>query len=156
MMSLSERARTGLREMPSNAAWLVSRARDQRRRATAAVVDASPTGGDSVEMRMERAREAAERARDAEERAVEAAQESKNCSEHARQVSERGRARVMEVERDTGRRLKQRVAEAQKAAEESVARERQAAEADAEEEQQEVQDEVDEEIEDAQREAEEA
>ena len=83
-MSLSERARTGLRDMPSNAAWLLSRvaqpvesaaegARDQRRRVSAAVVDAVPVGGDSVETRMKRAREAAERAREAEERAVEAA-----------------------------------------------------------------------------------
>jgi colicin import membrane protein len=156
MMSLSERARTGLREMPSNAAWLVSRARDQRRRASAAVVDASPVGGDSVETRMKRARDAAERAREAEERALEAAREAKERSEHARQVSERGRARVAEVERETSRNLKQRVAEAQKAADESVERERQAAEADAEEEQQEVYAEVDEETEDAQREAEEA
>src|SRR5687768_6917444 len=101
MMSLSERARTGLREMPSNAAWLVSRARDQRRRVGAAVVDAGPIGGDSVEVRMKRAREAAERAREAEERALQATQEAKDRSEHARQVSERGRERLMEVERET-------------------------------------------------------
>ena len=62
-MSLSEQARTGLREMPSNAAWLLSRvlrpaedvgaaaesaavgARDRRRKVTAAVVDAVPGGG---------------------------------------------------------------------------------------------------------------
>ena len=74
MMSLSERTRTGLREMPSNAAWLLSRAlnpaeavgtaaesatagaRDQGRKVSAAVVDAAPVGGDSVEIRMKRAR----------------------------------------------------------------------------------------------------
>ena len=71
-MSLSERTRTGLREMPSNAAWLLSRvlkpadavgtatdsarsaARDQRRKVTAAVVDAAPINRDSVDIRLKR------------------------------------------------------------------------------------------------------
>ena len=141
-MSLSERTRTGLREMPSNAAWLLSRvlkptdsvggaaesataaARDRGRRVRAAVADAAPVGGDSVDVRMRRARDAAERARDAEDRALEAARESKDSSDHARQVSERGRARLQEVDRETSRRVKQRIAEAQKAADESVQRER--------------------------------
>jgi colicin import membrane protein len=171
-MSLSERTRTGLREMPSNAAWLVSRvlkpaeaagtaagsarwtARDQRRKVTAAVVDAAPISRDSVDIRMKRAQEAGERAREAEERAVEAARESKDRSDHARQVSEHGRALVADVARETARRVKQRIAEAQKAADETVERERQAAEADAEEERQEVRAEVADEVEEAQREAE--
>ena len=88
-MSLSELARTGLREMPSNASWLMSRARalqpaesvgttagnvkagarDRRRKMSAAVVDAMPLGGDSVELRLKRARDAAEQAREAEDRA---------------------------------------------------------------------------------------
>ena len=71
-MSLSERMRSGLKEMPSNAAWLLSRvrepgdpgsatdsakagARDRRRKWSAALVDAAPGGGDSVEIRMKRA-----------------------------------------------------------------------------------------------------
>jgi len=128
-MSLAQRARTGLREMPTNAAWLLSRAlkpaeavgsaaesatataRDRGREVTAAVLDAAPVGGDSVDVRMKRAREAAERARDAEEQAVEAARESKERSDHARRLSERGRARMNEVDRETTRRVKQRVAE---------------------------------------------
>jgi colicin import membrane protein len=164
-MSLTERARTGLKDMPSNAAWVLSRAlqpvesaaagaRDQRRRVGAAVVDAAPVGGDSVEIRMERARDAAERASEAEDQALEAAQVSKELSEHARQVSERGRARKQEVDRETNRELKQRMAEAQRAADELVAREREAAEAEAEEQRQEVYAEVDEEIEEAQGDAE--
>ena len=110
---------TGLRDMPSNAAWLLSRAlkpaeavgdaaesataaaRDRGREVTAAVLDATPVGGDSVDVRMRRARESAERAREAEEQAVEAAQESKERSDHARRVSERGRARMTEVDRET-------------------------------------------------------
>src|SRR5829696_4986144 len=116
-MSLAERARTGLKEMPSNAAWMLSRAlqpvesaaagaRDQRRRVGAAVADMTPVGGDSVEIRMKRAREAA--------------QESKELSDHARRVSEHGRARKQEVERETSREVKQRMAEAQRAADELV------------------------------------
>lgn len=173
-MSLSERTRTGLKEMPSNAAWLLARAlrpagavgdaaesataqaRDRGRKVTAAVLDAAPVGGDSVEVRMRRAREAAERARDAEERAVEAAQESKDRSDHARRVSERGRARLAEVERENARRIKRRAADAQKAADEAVRRERQEAQADADAEQQAVQAEVDDEREDAERDAEES
>jgi hypothetical protein len=92
-----ERTRTGLREMPSNAVWLISQAlkptealedfatgaRDQSRKLTAAVVDAAPVG-DSVEIRARRAHDAAERAREAEERAVEAARISKERAERPR------------------------------------------------------------------------
>jgi len=167
-----ERTRTGLREMPSNAAWLLSQAlkpaeaiesaaesatasaRDRSRKLGAAVVDAAPIGGDSVEIRVRRARDAAEHAREAEDRAIEAARESKALADHVRQVSDRGHDRVKEVEQETSRQVKQRVAEAQRAADEFVKRERQAAEADAEEQLQEVQDEVDDEIDDAQLDAE--
>jgi colicin import membrane protein len=158
----------GLSEMPSNAAWALSRvlqpaqtagsatagARDRGRQMRAAVVDAVPGGGDSVDARMKRAREVAERAREAEKQAVEAAQRSKECSSRVRQVSERGRARLTEVEREMSRLVKQRVTERQKAADESVKRERQDAEAHAEEEVQEVRAEVEEEVEEARREAE--
>jgi len=171
-MSLAERTRTGLREMPSNAAWLVSRvlkpadavgtaaesvaagARNRGRQVAAAVVDAAPIGGDSVETRLRRAREAAERAREAEDRALEAATESKERSDHARQVAELGRARLKELDREASRRVKQRVADAQRAANEFVERERRAAEAEADRERQESRREVDEAIEDARQDAE--
>ena len=108
---LSVRTRRGLRELPSNAAWLVSRAlqpvedagsaaesaahdtRDKARGFRASVMDASPVG-DSVETRMKRARVAAERAQEAEQEALDAARESKERSDYAREVSERGRAHV--------------------------------------------------------------
>ena len=164
LMAMFERTRTGLREMPSNAAWLVSRAlkpaenaatgaRDQGRKVTAAVVDAAPVG-DSVEIRARRAHDAAERARDAEERAVEAARRSKELADRAREVSEQGRARVKGVDQEMTRQVRQRVAEAQKSAEEFVTRERQAAEAEAEEQRQEVEEEVEGEIAEAESEAE--
>ena len=121
LMSMFERTRTGLREMPSNAAWLLSRAlqpaenaatdaRDQGRKMTAAVVDAAPVG-DSVEIRARRAHDAAERAREAEERAVEAARRSKELVDRARDVSERGRARVKAIDQEITRQVRQRVAE---------------------------------------------
>jgi hypothetical protein len=173
-MSLLERTRTGLREMPSNAAWLLSQvfkpaeaigtaaesatagARDRGRKVGAAIVDAAPVGRDSVEIRVRLAEDAAERAREAEDRAVEAARESKVLADHARQVSKRGRARMREVERETSRHVERRLAEAQRDADEFVKRERQAAEADAEEQRREVQEEVDNKIEEAQRDAEES
>jgi hypothetical protein len=160
--------------MPSNAGWLLSRvfkpaeaigsaagsvaagARDRGRQVGAVVVDAAPVGGDSVEIRVRRAQDAAERAHEAEDRAVEAARESKALADYVREVSERGRARVRGVERETTRHVQQRVAEAQKTADEFVKREREAAEADAEELRREVQEDVDGEIEEAQQDAEES
>jgi hypothetical protein len=169
-----ERTRTGLREMPSNAAWVLSRvlkpaeaigdaadsvtasARDRGRALGAAVVDAAPGGGDSVDIRVRRAQEAAARAREAEDKALEAARESKAQADRARQVSERGHVRMEEVDRELTRRVKERVAKARKEADEYVNRERQAAEADAEEQRGEVQEDVDDETEDAQLDAEES
>src|SRR4029450_12408828 len=162
-----DRTRTGLREMPSNAVWLMSRAlkpgeaiedvasgaRDQGRKMTAAVVDAAPVG-DSVDIRARRAHDAAERAREAEERAVEAARMSKERADRAREVSERGEAHIKEIERETTRQIKQRVAEAQNAAEEVVKLERRAPGAAAEEQRQEVEEEVENEIEEAESDAE--
>jgi DNA repair exonuclease SbcCD ATPase subunit len=173
-MSLAKQTQIGLREMPANAAWLLSRmlkpaehvgdaaesaaagARDRSRQLGAAVIDAVPIGGDSVEIRMRRAHDAGLEARAAEDQAVAAAQESKARADHARETSERGRARLKTVERETERQVKQRTAEAQKAADESVRRERSDAEAAAEDERQQAKAEVQEELEDAQRQAEEA
>jgi len=171
---LSEHMRTGLREMPSNAAWMVSRvlrpsgtvgsatesaarsARDRGRRMQAAVIDATPVGGDSIDARMKRARDAAERAREAEEQSLQAARESKDLAEHARQIGEHGRVRMRETERETSRAVRQRIAAAQKEADESVKHERREAEEQAAAERDEAQAEIDEEIEQAERDAEEA
>ena len=85
---------------------------------------------------------------------MKAEQEAKEYSDHVREVSDAGGARLSQTESDTNRWIKERVAEAQRAAEDAVKRERHAAEADAREQQQQVQDEVGEEIEEAQGEAE--
>lgn len=171
---LSEQLGTGLREMPSNAAWMVSRvfgpsgtvgsatgsaarsARDRGRKMQAGVLDATPLGGDSVDARMKRARDAAERAREAEEQSLQAARESKELAERARQVSEQARARMRETERETSRAVRQRIAAAQKEADESVKYERREAEEEAAAELEEVRAEVDEEVEYAEHDAEEA
>jgi colicin import membrane protein len=172
MRWFSEQARTGLSELPSNAAWLLSRAlapveaagsasgsaasgtQDRARKVGASVLDAAPIGGDSVETRMKRARAAAERAREAEEQAVEAARVAKERADHARRVAERGRARVTEVKRETNRGVERRIAEARRDADEAIKREREAAQADAEEELRQAQAEVAAETEDAQRDGE--
>jgi colicin import membrane protein len=174
LMPLLDRTLTGLREMPSNALWLLSRAvspvdavdevagsavasvRDQGRKVEAAVLDAAPVRGDSVDVRIRRARDAAERAREAEDRAREAAQDAKARAERVQEISEHGRRRLEEAERQSDRDVKQRVAEAEKAAQEFVRRERQAAEAAAEEHRSEVVEEVENEIADAHREADQA
>jgi colicin import membrane protein len=171
-MSVLERTRDGLREMPSNAAWLVSRlrgstdavgtaaesaaarARDQRRRLSEAVADAVPGGTDSIHVQMKRAQEAADRAREAEERAVEAAQEAKELSDHALHVSERGRASVKEVDRETARELERRIKQAEREAEALLRQERLAAQEESEQRRHAVLAEVEEESERAQREAE--
>jgi colicin import membrane protein len=141
---LSESAGTGLRELPSNAAWLLSQVlpseagpvaetRDTARRLKASVEDIAPIG-DSVETRMKRARTAAERAQRAEEEALAAAEESKRTADHARVVAESNRAQVAELKRELKHRVQQTVAEARRAADEQVERERAAAQADANDE----------------------
>jgi hypothetical protein len=171
-MSLLVRMREGLRELPSNAAWLVSRlgastdsvgtaaetaaarARDQRLRLSEAVADAVPVGPDSIQVLMKRAQDAAGRAREAEERAVESAQEAKERSDRALQLSERGRARVKEVNAETSRELERRIRQAEKDAEALLRRERLAAEEEAERRRHALRAEVEEASERAQREAE--
>jgi colicin import membrane protein len=148
---LSDHASAGLRELPSNTAWLLSRAlqpaesagsaaetaaagtRDKARKLGASVADVVP-GGDSVEIRMKRARAAAERAREAEEEALAAAEESKRSSDEAGQVAKANKVRLAQLERELNRRVEQLVAEARRAADERVERERAAVRAEADQE----------------------
>jgi colicin import membrane protein len=162
---VSDSAGTGLRELPSNAAWLVSRVlsadvtdpaagpRDTARRIRASVEDVAPVG-DSVETRMARARAAAERAQRTEEEALAAAEESKRSSDHARVVSESNRTQIAELRRELKQRVERAIAEARRAADEEVARARTAAQAEADEELAERQSEAEAETQAAQHEAE--
>src|SRR6187200_1157717 len=99
-MSILERARRGLRDIPSNAEWAVSQVRGSSRAVGAG-------GKDSVQLHMKRAEDAAEQAREAEEQAAQAAHEAKELSDYALEVTERGRAHIKEVNRDTQRELEQ-------------------------------------------------
>jgi colicin import membrane protein len=158
---LSESAGTGLRELPSNAAWLLSRMlpdeaagpRDTARRIRASVEDVTPVG-DSVETRMKRARAAAERAQRIEQEALAAAEESKRSSDHARAVAEHNREQLAQLKRELKRRVDQAVAEARRAAAEQIERERAAAQEDADTELEDWQSEADEETQAAQHDAE--
>jgi colicin import membrane protein len=159
---LSEQARVGLLELPTNAAWLLSRAvqpgsaaagtRDKARKLGASLVDAAPVG-DSVEARMKRARAAAERAQEAEEEALEAAKWSKESSDRIRQVTESNRAWLAEVKREASRHVEQRVAEARRAADERVAEAQREADQQVEQERAAARREADKELENAQAEA---
>ncbi|HEX5468370.1 MAG TPA: hypothetical protein VFW80_04905 [Gaiellaceae bacterium] len=124
-------------------------ARDQGRKLEAALIDSTPVGGDSVDVRIKRAQEAAERAHEAEDEARAAAQEAKADAQRLKEISERGRARLRDFERQSDREVEQRVAEAQRAAEDFVRREREAAEADAGEQRNEIAEDVESEIADA-------
>jgi colicin import membrane protein len=162
---LSDSASTGLRELPSNAAWLLSRVlpseaagpaaatRDTARKIRASVEDAAPLG-DSVETRMKRARAAADRAQRAEEEAVAAAEDSKRSSDHARLVAETNRSQVADLKRELKRRVEESVREARRAADERIERERAAAQADADEELEHRQSEAEAETRDARHDAE--
>jgi colicin import membrane protein len=162
---LSHNAGTGIRELPSNAAWLLSRmlpseaagpgaaTRDTARRIRASVEDAVPVG-DSVETRMKRARVAAERAQRAEEEAVAAAEESKRSSDHARLVADANRSQIADLKRDLKRRVDEAVREARRAADERIERERAAAQAGADEELEQRQNEAEAETRDARHDAE--
>jgi len=164
LQRLAHTAGTGLRELPSNAAWLLSQMlpteevgpaagpRDTARRIKATIEDHTPIG-DSVETRMKRARVAAERAQAAEEEALAAAEESQRRSDHARVITERNRSQIAELKRELKRRVEQRVTEARRAAEERIERERTAAQAEAEEELESRQGAAEEETQTAKREA---
>src|SRR5512133_1449481 len=127
LQKLAQGAGTGLRELPANAAWLLSQVlpteeggpaagpRDAARRIKASVEDAAPVG-DSVETRMKRARAAADRAQRAEEEALQAAEESKHSSDHARIVTERNRTELAELKRELKQHVERTVAEARRQA----------------------------------------
>ena len=98
----------GVKELPTNATWLLSKAvphdqgsagtrapsatglLDMARSAGATVMDALP-GGDSIELRLQRARAAVAEAQEAEERAVQESLEAEREAQEAEQVAERCR-----------------------------------------------------------------
>lgn len=103
------------------------RARAKARDLKQTLAEVSPLGGEesvghrmrrarnegTVEIKMERAREAAWRAEVAERQALELAREAEALSEEARDVSEQGSLRVREVEEHAKQLVKDRKAEAE-------------------------------------------
>jgi len=96
---LSDQGRTGLRELPSNAAWLASQVarpgeaaatgtRERARRLKDSVTEAAP-GGESIDKKLKRARAAARRAQESEEEALEVASWSEERSERVRDNTRR-------------------------------------------------------------------
>lgn len=143
---------SGVKDLPRNTTWLLSKALtpleatkdaagsatqaaggglvDMARQAGASVLDVLPMG-DSIELRLQRARAAADEAQQAEEEAVREAEEAKARSDEARQVAERCRAYVRDVEREQAQEVSDKVAEARREADARVERARASAQADA-------------------------
>lgn len=138
---LAQRVATGVKDLPGNTAWVISKAlprpvekaagqaKDSTRRMSAAVKDAVPAGSDSVETRLKRAREATDRAQHAEEEALAHAATAKSLADEARSAAEDARQQLRAVKSETAQDVKHQIAEAQRKADEEVA----AAEAEARE-----------------------
>lgn len=143
---LVQRAAIGVKELPSNTAWVVSKAlprpventaggaKDTARRATAAVQDGLPVGDGSLETRLARAREATDRAQRAEDAALAEAREAKQLADEANAAAEEGRERLRKVKSEGNAKVKQRVADARRRADEIVEGERAKAQGEVDEE----------------------
>jgi hypothetical protein len=138
--------------LPRNTTWLLSKAltpleatkdvagnvtqsassslADMARHAGASVMDVLPVG-DSIELRLQRARAAADEAQQAEEQAVREAEAAKALSDEARQVAERCRTYVRDVERQQVKEVNEKVDKARREADAQVEQARAAAQADA-------------------------
>ncbi len=147
---ISKALGAGVKDLPTNATWLLSKAvspldprsvgaqrpsatglLDMARSAGATVMDALP-GGDSVELRLQRARAAVAEAKEAEERAVQESLEAEGETQAAEEVAERCREYVRDVEAEQERLVEARVDEARREAEARIDEARREAQADAE------------------------
>jgi hypothetical protein len=146
---LSQALGEGVKELPTIATWLWSKAVgpvdprsatappvsvsglvDLARNAGTTVLDALP-GGDSIELRLTRARAAVEEAQEAEDEAVQQSLEAERQAQEAEQVAERCRDYVRDVEAEQARLVDQRVQEARREADARVEEIRREAQADA-------------------------
>ena len=164
---LTGHAKVGIKELPSNVSWMLSKAlagpaeqaangtRDRVRAVSAGVRDAMP-GGDSLEDRLARAREAADRAQRLEEDALAEARHAKELSDHASTVAAEGKRRVRSVEKRTADEVEAEVTEARRKADEQVEATRARAQEQADESVREVTDETRAEEEQARAEAQQA
>jgi colicin import membrane protein len=166
---LSQKAAAGLKEMPSNGSWAVSKvlsppsveqatggARDTIRRASAAAQDKMPLVGDSLDVRLKRAREATERAQRAEDEALADARQAKELADAAKAANDDGRRRVRETRSEAAEHVKQRITEARRRADAMVEEEKARARTEADESIRRVSDDVGSRIEQARERAEQA
>jgi hypothetical protein len=123
---LASQASSGLKDLPRNGEWLLSRAfpprgsdhgsgdhgapegRDRAgglRRVTAAVVDVFPSVHESVETRLRRAEAAIASARKAEQQALEEAQNASDRADAAKATVEEGMQRLRQATRDGKKKL---------------------------------------------------
>lgn len=124
---LSGQAVTGLKDLPRNGAWLLSKvlaspaaiaesatdiAPDGLRRVGAAMADTLPGGRDSVEIRVRRAEAAVARAKKAEQEALAEAQNAAALADTARTTGDDGKEQLREASREGKREVDQRTQEA--------------------------------------------
>ena len=142
---LGARAKTGVTDLPSNVGWLLLKAfgepaedgsaekrkkvESPGKRMKEMLRDTSPFVGDSLESRVESAREAIEQAREAEARALDEAQQAKGLAVEAENVTRIGDERIREAKKTRDDAVAETVAEARRRADAMVDRERAQAEA---------------------------
>lgn len=144
MRWISAQATTGVKELPRNGAWVLSRivgtpdsasrsngsgATDAARRVAAAITDAIP-GGDSVEIRLNRAHAAVERAKQAEQEALAEARDADARAEEAKAIAEQNRQRQREAAREAKQEVERRVQELRREMEQRIDQEREKANRD--------------------------
>ncbi len=112
---LSRHAASGLKDLPRNSAWLLSKAisapadaagvgngvPDGLRRVTAAISHSIPGVHDAVELRLKRAELAVAKAREAEKAALVEAQNANALADAAKAIGDEGRERVRQATRDS-------------------------------------------------------
>ena len=161
---LVHQTKTAVAEFPENAGWLlrkvltpppVERAMDEARggarRLSESIADAVPFGGDSLDLRLQRARRPLRTQSAPRRRALQRMGEANELLERVKTVAANGRRRLQEAKAAGDAATKRRVAEAQRRANAMVAEERAAAEADASRHLDEVAAQNEAEAEDAQR-----
>ena len=123
----SHQASTGLKDLPRNGAWILSKVLaapaaitgsggdgvpDGVRRVTAAVADTLPGTHDSVEIRLKRAEAAVAKAKKAEQDALTEAQNASARADMAKSVNDEGRERLRQADRDAKQEVDRRTQQA--------------------------------------------
>jgi colicin import membrane protein len=148
---LASQASSGLKDLPRNGAWLLSRVlqspgsdlgsgghgapagrglRGGLRRVTAAVGDVVPGVHESVETRLRRAEAAVASARKAKQQALEEAHNASDRADAAKAVAEEATQRLAQATRDGKQEVDQHRREAQEQLRQLIGQERETAERD--------------------------